>query len=316
MAESVIEISQLVKEYQETRAVNHLDLNIEKGEIYGLLGPNGAGKTTVILALLGLTTPTSGTVQVKGFDATTEPLEVKNITSYLPDKVGFSPNSTGLESLIYTAQLNRIAPGRARHLARELLDTVGLEDVGDQKTKTYSKGMNQRLGLADVLITEPEIIVLDEPTIGIDPKGINEFLEMIRNWSKEQDITVLLSSHLLHQVQKICDRVGILVDGQLLAEGNIQNLANELFGDLKTTITAQVDSTNPILIDELKQISNIEKVTFNEEFITMKGKKEAAPVISETIGHHDVKLYQLSYQEYGLDDIYQHYFKGGEGYVN
>src|SRR5699024_757877 len=140
--------------------------------------------------------------------------------------------------------------------------------------------MNQRLGLADVLITEPEIIVLDEPTIGIDPKGINEFLEMIRNWSKEQDITVLLSSHLLHQVQKICDRVGILVDGQLSAEGNIQ------------------------------------KGTLNDEFITMKGKKEAAPVISETIGHHDVKLYQLSYQEYGLDDIYQHYFKGGEGYVN
>src|SRR5699024_2496634 len=213
-----------------------------------------------------------------------EPLKVKRRTSYLPDNVGFSGNSTAVESLVYTAMLNRIPRKKATESAKELLKIVGLEEVGNHKTKTYSKGMIQRLGRADVLISEPEIIVLDEPTIGIDPKGINEFLAMIRNWSKEQGITVLLCSHLLHQVQKICDRVGILVDGQLLAEGNIQNLANELFGDLKTTITAQVDSTNPILIDELKQISNIEKVTFNEEFITMKGKKEAAPVISETIG--------------------------------
>lgn len=316
MPDRMIEITDLVKDYQDTRAVDHLNLNINKGEIYGLLGPNGAGKTTIILSLLGLTTPTAGGVSVKSYDATSEPLKVKDITGYLPDEVGFSPNSTGLESLVYTAQLNRIPRDRAYHSARELLKTVGLEEVGNQKTKTYSKGMTQRLGLADVLITEPEIIVLDEPTIGIDPKGINEFLEMIRSWSKEQGITVLLCSHLLHQVQKICDRVGILVDGQLLAEGNIQDLSEELFGGGNTMLTAEVQPINEQLIEDLKQIPNIEEVNPNGEIISIEGKREAAPAISEAVMRNNAKLYQLSYKEYGLDEIYQHYFKGGANHVS
>lgn len=311
MSGPIIEIKDLVKDYRTTRAVDHLDLNIQKGEIFGLLGPNGAGKTTIILTLLGLSEPTSGSVRVKGYNATSEPLKVKKITGYLPDEVGFSDNSTGLESLIYTAMLNGIPREKATESARELLELVGLKDAGDHKTKTYSKGMIQRLGLADVLIKEPEIMILDEPTIGIDPKGINDFLSMIRKLSKEKDITVLLSSHLLHQVQKICDRVGILVSGKLLALGNVHELADELFGKKDTDITAEVTPVTDKIIQALSKEKSIKEVQKDKDLIFIKGTREAAPLISQAIIQNGGKLYRLSYKEYGLDEIYQQYFEGG-----
>ncbi|HKK46418.1 MAG TPA: ABC transporter ATP-binding protein [Balneolaceae bacterium] len=307
----IIQINSLVKRYGKNTAVDHLDLEIGKGEIFGLLGPNGAGKTTIILTMLGLSEPTSGTVTVKGHNSTSEPIKVKKFTGYLPDDVGFSGNSTGLENLVYTAMLNGIPRQEATDSAEELLDLVGLHEAGHKKTKTYSKGMTQRLGLADVLIKEPEIMVLDEPTIGIDPKGINEFLDLIRNLSKEKDITVLLSSHLLHQVQKICDRVGILVKGKLLAEGNVGDLAKELFGDKETSITAEVSPITDNLVQALSRQEAITEIRQNGEVINMKGSREIAPVISQTIVQNNAKLYRLSYKEYGLDEIYQHYFEGG-----
>lgn len=311
----VIDIKDLVKDYGETRAVNHLNLEIEKGEIFGLLGPNGAGKTTIILALLGLSEPTSGSVTVKDYNATSEPLRVKKITGYLPDEVGFSGNSTGLESLVYTAMLNGMPEDKATASAKELLEIVGLKEAGVKKTKTYSRGMTQRLGLADVLIKNPEIIILDEPTLGIDPKGINDFLNLIRNLSKEKGITVLLSSHLLYQVQKICDRVGILVNGKLLAVGNIHELADDLFGDTDASITAEVTSVTDALIDALKKEELIKDVQTNNNTIIIRGAKDAAPVISKTIVNNGGQLYRLSYQEYGLDEIYQQYFERGAANV-
>lgn len=315
MNDTIIQISDLVKRYDTTTAVDRLNLTIQKGEIFGLLGPNGAGKTTIILTLLGLSEPTSGTVSVKGYNATSQPLDVKKVTGYLPDDVGFSANSTGLENLVYTAMLNGLPRQKATKSAEELLELVGLHDAGHEKTKTYSKGMTQRLGLADVMIKEPEIMILDEPTIGIDPKGINEFLDLIRNLSKEKGMTVLLSSHLLHQVQKICDRVGILVSGQLLAQGKVSDLADELFGANDTIITAEVSPITDDLIQALSQQKSITEVQRNDEAITMKGSREAAPVISQTIIRNNANLYRLSYKKYGLDEIYQHYFEGGSANV-
>jgi ABC-2 type transport system ATP-binding protein len=171
--------------------------------------------------------------------------------------------------------------------------------------------MIQRLGLADVLIKEPEIVVLDEPTIGIDPKGINDFLDLIRSLSKEKGITVLLSSHLLHQVQKICDRVGLLVDGKLLALGDIYELADKVFGDKDTFITAEVNPVTDRLLNDLETIQTISEIQRKDGLIVMKGPKDAAPVISKRIAHHNANLYRLSCKEYGLDDIYQYYFEGG-----
>ena len=227
--EKVIEISGLTKRYGTHIAVNKLNLSIGKGEIFGLLGPNGAGKSTTILMLLGLTEPDSGKVSVCGLNSVRYPIQVKRKVGYLPEDVGFYDDYTGLENLIYTARLNNIPQEDAIQRAFQLLERVGLSKEMDKKVGKYSRGMRQRLGLADVLIKNPEIIILDEPTLGIDPAGVREFLELIVKLSRGEEITVLFSSHHLHQVQQVCDRVGIFVQGKLLAEGNINSLAKQLF---------------------------------------------------------------------------------------
>ena len=217
MGEQVIVLTDLTKQYGNFTAVDHIRLNIRKGEIFGLLGPNGAGKSTTILMMLGLTEPTSGTVEICGINSTTHPIEVKRRIGYLPEDVGFYDDMTGPENLIYTARLNGIPDKEAKTKAMELMKRVGLEEQLTKKTGKYSRGMRQRLGLADVLIKNPEIIILDEPTSGIDPAGVQEFIELIRWLSKEEGLTVLFSSHHLDQVQKVCDRVGLFSKGQLLA---------------------------------------------------------------------------------------------------
>ena len=217
MCESVIELVQLTKRYGHFTAVDRLDLKIHKGEIFGLLGPNGAGKSTTILMMLGLTDPTSGTVHVCGINSTTYPVEVRKKVGYLPEDVGFYDDMTGPENLLYTARLNNIPEQEARQHAAQLLERVGLDREIDKKTGKYSRGMRQRLGLADVLIKNPEVIILDEPTSGIDPAGVQEFISLIRQLRDERGLTVLFSSHHLDQVQKVCDRVGLFSNGKILA---------------------------------------------------------------------------------------------------
>ncbi|MCD7898341.1 MAG: ABC transporter ATP-binding protein [Bacteroides sp.] len=218
MCEPIIELTALTKKYGQFTAVDGLDLTIGKGDIFGLLGPNGAGKSTTILMMLGLTEPTSGTVKVCGVNATTSPIEVKKKVGYLPEDVGFYENMTGVENLCYTAELNGIPKVKAKEKALRLLERVGLQEQLKKKTGKYSKGMRQRLGLADVLIKGPEVIILDEPTSGIDPAGVQDFMELIRQLSSEKELTILFSSHHLHQVQQICSRVGLFTRGKLLAD--------------------------------------------------------------------------------------------------
>ena len=224
MSQCVIELAGLTKKYGAFTAVDNLNLRIGKGEIFGLLGPNGAGKSTAILMMLGLTEPTEGTVSVCGINPVSRPIEVKRKVGYLPEDVGFYDDMTGAENLLYTARLNRIPEKQAGKRAEELLERVKLSDQRTKKTGKYSRGMRQRLGLADVLIKDPEVIILDEPTSGIDPSGVREFLELILQLSREDGHTVLFSSHHLNQVQQVCDRVGLFDKGKLLADINIANI--------------------------------------------------------------------------------------------
>ena len=217
MSEPVIVLTELTKQYGTSIAVDHIDMSVQRGEIFGLLGPNGAGKSTTILMMLGLTEPTSGHVEICGIDSTTHPIEVKRKIGYLPEDVGFYDDMTGLENLLFTARLNGIPASDAAVRAEKLLDRVGLGTQRKKKTGKYSRGMRQRLGLADVLIKNPEIIILDEPTSGIDPAGVQEFIDMIHTLSREENLTILFSSHNLDQVQKVCDRVALFDRGKLLS---------------------------------------------------------------------------------------------------
>ena len=235
----IIEAEGLTKKYGTQIAVNKLTLQIREGEVFGFLGPNGAGKTTTLLMFLGLTEPTSGKVRVIGFDSTREPLRVKEKVGYLPENVGFYDDMDARQNLRFIARLNRIPDKVSAKRIDELLQQVGLLEEAKKKVGTYSKGMRQRLGIAEVLIKDPKLIFLDEPTIGLDPDGTNRMLDLIHNLSREKNITIFLSSHLLDQVQRICDRVGIMIKGNLVAMGPIQELAKKKLGVEKEHYTLE-----------------------------------------------------------------------------
>jgi ABC-2 type transport system ATP-binding protein len=228
--ELVIETQDLTKVYGEQVAVDHLNLKIYQGEVFGFLGPNGAGKTTTLLMLLGLSEPTSGKARVCGFDPTREPLKIKRIVGYLPENVGFYDDLNALQNLLYISRLNGIPDEVAVEKIKELLKIVDLEVDPRKKLGEYSRGMRQRLGIAEVLLKDPQVVFLDEPTLGLDPDGSRQMLELIRSLSQEKKITVFFSSHLLDQVQKISTRVGIMIKGQMVAMGKIEDLAKEKFG--------------------------------------------------------------------------------------
>ncbi len=228
--EPIIQTHGLTKKYGDQVAVDDLNLKVFEGEIFGFLGPNGAGKTTTLLMLLGLSQPSKGLASVCGFDPIREAIKVKRLVGYLPENVGFYPDLDAIQSLEYIASLNNIPQREAKALIEETLELVGLSKEARKKVSAYSRGMRQRLGIAEVLIKDPKVLFLDEPTLGLDPDGAIKLIDLIRSLAKDRNMTVILSSHHLHQVQKISNRVGIMISGKMVAEGTIESLSKEKFG--------------------------------------------------------------------------------------
>ena len=317
--EKIIEISGITKKYGNYAAVDNLSLTIEKGEVFGLLGPNGAGKSTTILMLMGLTEPRSGSLKVCGINPTRNPIQVKKKVGYLPEDVGFYDDYTGLENLIYTARLNGIPKTEAKEKASLLLKKIGLSDEQDKKVGKYSRGMRQRLGLADVLIKSPEVIILDEPTLGIDPLGVQEFLELIVELSRKEGITVLFSSHHLYQVQQVCDRVGLFIKGKLLAVGNIEGLAKQLFLGKNCLIEGEIeapDTENKAkdklikdMVQGLKKLKGVLEVKMEGPRFLIESDTDITASVSKFIVNSGFGLTNLSKKVFGLDDIYHRYFQ-------
>ncbi len=243
----------LTKRYGELVAVDHLNLEVQAGEIFGLLGQNGAGKTTTILMLLGLTEPSEGQARVVGLDPARRPLEVKRRVGYLPDSVGFYGDLSGRENLRYTARLNRIPGELASDTIDEVIEQVGLTARADDPTETYSRGMLQRLGIADALVKDPDVLILDEPTTAIDPLGVGEILDLLRALVRDRGMAILLSSHLLNQVQSVCDRIGIFAAGRLIGQGTMPELALR-FGDDTAHVEAGFQTEDRAGADRVREL--------------------------------------------------------------
>ena len=227
---AIIETDELTKVYNGQMAVDHLTLRIPEGEVFGFLGPNGAGKTTTLLMLLGLTEPTGGTGGILGVDPTREPVRVKRFIGYLQENMGFYGDLNARQMLDFVAELNRLPRDDVEKRIDEALEKVGLIDESKKKISAYSRGMRQRLGIAELLIKDPKVVFLDEPTLGLDPDATNRIIELIEELCREKKMTVLLSSHMLHLVQKICHRVGIMIKGRMVAQGPMEQLAKDKFG--------------------------------------------------------------------------------------
>jgi len=309
--EWVVEASELTKLYDGFKAVDGVSFRIAKGEIFGLLGPNGAGKTTTILMLLGLTEPTSGMARVYGYNSTTEPLQVKRVTGYLPENVGFYEELTAAENLFYIARLNSIKGEEAERKIEEALEVVGLSHVKGQATGTFSKGMRQRLGLASVLIKDPKLVILDEPTTGIDPEGTEQVLRLIMKMAHEMGVTVMVSSHLLYQMQRICDRVGIMFKGKMVAQGSIDEIGAQVLGERQGVMKLTCDNLEPSLMEKLKSKEGVFDVSASGMAVVVKfDESRKADLVRDVVSEGFIPI-EVRGKEYSLEEIYMRYFQEG-----
>ncbi len=303
-----VETVDLTKTYADTTVVDRLNLSIEDGEIFGFLGPNGAGKTTTILMLLGLTEPTSGIARICGHNSTRDPLKVKQLAGYVPEKVGFYDDLTARYNLAYTGRLNNLPEETVTKRVEEALDIVGLSEVAGHKVQQFSKGMKQRLAIADILVKLPKVAFLDEPTSGIDPEGVKGMLNLIANIAKEQGMTIILSSHQLTQVQQICSRVGIISKGKIVAEGALDQLEKEAFGEGRFKVEVQLAEITQTIFDCIKQIKGVVGVERTGDLLLVSCLEDLRPQIAKVVVDNNGLLTQMKFQSYGLEDIYMKYF--------
>jgi ABC-2 type transport system ATP-binding protein len=313
--EPVIRTRRLTKRYGTLTAVDHLDLEVYPGEVFGLLGQNGAGKTTTILMLLGLSEPSGGTASVMGLDPAREPREVKRRVGYLPDAVGFYGSLTGRQNLRYTARLNGLDRAEGEASIDTVLDQVSLTDRADDRVDTYSRGMRQRLGIADALVKSPELLILDEPTTAIDPLGVVEILSLLRRLVHEQGLAIMLSSHLLTQVQSVCDRIGIFAAGRLIGQGTVEQLA-DAFGDGSAIIEVGLELPTPADVERagatLRGLHAVESVELPDPSGTWKltvrpasAEGQVRQDILVAAVEHGLRLTTLRPVVPSLDDIYR-----------
>ena len=307
--EPIIKISGLTKVYGEKRAVDNLYLTVGKGEVFGLLGPNGAGKTTTVLMLLGLTEPTEGFAWIDGHDCIREPIAVKRIVGYLPDNVGFYNDLTGRENLRFTGRLNGLSGDFLEQRIEELLERVGMTEAADKKAGTYSRGMKQRLGVADVLMKDPKVIIMDEPTLGIDPQGMRELLELIRQLAEEDKRTIMISSHQLQQIQQVCDRVGIFVKGKLIACGPIETLGKQLEKEGHFVTEIQAEPMDERLPQLLESIETVKAVNREGQSLIIDSTEDIRKEMVRRLVEQGYALLGLKQKGGELDEIYRQYFE-------
>lgn len=297
----MIEVEGLTKDYGPRRAISNLTFSAHSGEILGFLGPNGAGKTTTIRILTGFIPPTSGIARVCDFDVVDQSLEVRKRVGYLPETVPLYPDMTVFDYLKYMADLRHIKNAEDR--VDDVLEIVHMEQRANGYIKNLSKGMRQRLGLAQALVHEPEVLILDEPTIGLDPAQIREVRSLIREIGKHR--TVLLSTHILSEAQQICDRVLIINKGEIVVEDTPERLQAGLTGVQRVAIRVQGDSDG--LEESIQQITGIVKIsTIQEGYIEAEGVpgKDIRPEIARKVVSEGFDLLELKSIDLSLEDIF------------
>jgi ABC-2 type transport system ATP-binding protein len=309
-ADNVIEVQGLTKRYDEATVVNAISFSVARGEIFGLLGPNGAGKTTTILMLLGLSDISAGQARVLGFDPVREPLAVKRRVGYLPDQVGFYDNLSASDNLRYTARLMGLEREERERKIAQSLAHVGLGEVVDRPVDTFSRGMRQRLGLAEILMKDAQIAILDEPTSGLDPQATAELLQIIRNL-KDQGVSVLLSSHLLDRVQSICDRVALFNQGNIELLGTVAELGRQVLG---IGYYVDVEAEGQGLADKLRAVPGVKTVeTAAGNHMRIYAESDVRSDAAAAVIAAGGRLLRLSVETPSLDQIYNRYFENLTG---
>lgn len=296
---AAIELNGVNKLFSDVVAVRNLDLTVEEGEIFGFLGPNGAGKSTTINLLLDFVRPTSGTINVLGFDANENSVEIRESTGLLPEGFGLYDRLTGRQHIEFA-----IDSKEATNDPEAILSRVGLLDAADRKTDGYSTGMKQRLALGIALTGEPELLILDEPSTGLDPNGAREMREIVRE-ENDRGATVFFSSHILGQVEAVCDRVGILRDGELVAEDSVAGL-REAVGT-EGTLRITVDDLATESVDEISGLAGVSNVTFDQNTLEVTCRDDAKTTVLSEIEALGMSITDFETEEVSLEELFAAY---------
>lgn len=267
---SVVITENLVKNYGSVQALRGLNIRAKKG-IFGFIGPNGSGKTTTIKILIGALRPDAGKAYILGHDCSTESLEIRRRIGVLHENPSYPKEMTGFDFLTFGGKLYGLSNNEAKSKARQLLETLGLKDAAERNIGGYSAGMKERLGLAQALMGEPELVLLDEPTANLDPIGRMELIEMIGRLHREEGMSFFISSHILPELQKVCDQIGIIHRGVMLEQGSLDEIARKYSGN-----TFKVLVSNPtILVEELQKLSFVEDASVEGNVVWVSvGKPE------------------------------------------
>ena len=303
----MIEVSNLVKKYGDHTAVDHLSFQIEKGKIYGFLGPNGAGKSTTMNMITGYIASTEGKVMIDGHDILEEPEAAKKCIGYLPEMPPLYFDMTVFEYMKFAADLKKIPRNQKEKQIKEVMDMVKITDMKDRLIKNLSKGYRQRVGLAQAILGYPEVIILDEPTVGLDPKQIIEIRELIRKLAKKH--TVILSSHILAEVREVCDYIMIISGGKLVASDTTENLENMMSGKGQIEVEAKAsrDEMDHIIrrtgkIKEVKYRTSASGITTAQ--IIAKGGEDIREELFLAFSHADVPMLTLNQSKTTLEEIF------------
>lgn len=303
-----ITLQALTKVYRGFRAVDNVTLHIEEGEIFGFLGPNGSGKTTTFLMILGFTEITQGTVSVFGVDPARESMEIKKTVAYLPDTLGFYAHMRIIDNLLYTGRLLGMNRQQAQAAARENLKLVGLGDAAEKRVSQLSRGMRQRLGIADLLMKKPRVLILDEPTLGLDPKGAGEFLELILGLSRRQGMTVLLSSHQLEHVQKICGRIAVFKRGAVVDVGTPAQLAARLNTQRPPLCEISIETPEEPALARLAGLKGVRQVRREALSTLLLVEREEFQAVAAAALQAGCTVKRMDDRSDSLEEVYRYYF--------
>ncbi|OPY30800.1 MAG: Trehalose/maltose import ATP-binding protein MalK [Methanocella sp. PtaU1.Bin125] len=300
----MIETFELTKKYDEKAVVNNLNMKVESGEIFGFLGPNGAGKTTTMKMLLGLVHPTSGTGKVAGFDIIKQVLDVRRSCGVLPDPAGFYDNLTARQNLKFYGSLYDLDDDDLKKRVDATLDLVGLKDAKDKKIGKFSKGMKQRFGVAQAIVHDPQVLMFDEPTAGIDPQGAEDFRVLMRQM-KERGKTVFLTSHVMPEVEAICDHIGIIVNGEMKICGNVDELVDQYSRRQGYQLKLRVkDIDEDVVRNSLKSIVGVISIARNDGFFLVNAKEDVSEDVSRSIIREKGVITELESYRPSLNEIF------------
>jgi len=305
----MIEVENLTKKYGDLVAIKDLSFKVEKGKIWGLLGPNAAGKTTTMRILTGYLPANEGKATVAGYDVFEHPNEVKKIIGYLPENLPLYPEMTVHSFLSFTAEIKQIPAAERKKAVEKSIEISGLKTVKERLIKNISRGFKQRVGIAQALIHDPQVLILDEPTIGLDPAQIIEIRQLIKSLREKR--TIMLSTHILAEVTQTCDGVAIINEGELMATGSLEDLTASF--KQKDGIIVKVKKEMKKAISFLKEIPGVDKVTKkdNEINIEWSQDKDLRDEVTKTIVKNDLGLIEMRPLAMNIEDMYLKVISGG-----